>query len=77
MTDDREDFKERLAECLEITFEDLKNSSKTLADYCVLPTANMIIKINPVAQEAIPTIEVNYEFAPSNEALNALFNKED
>lgn len=78
--DNREDFQDLLAKCLESIFEDLKNSSKILAEKCVLPTASMEIKIKPVGDigmSEIPEIEVTYDFLPSKEAIEKLFGKEN
>lgn len=74
--ENREAFQEGLANCLESIFEDLKNSSKVLAEKCVLPTASMEIKIKPVGDigmSEIPGIEVTYDFLPSKEAIEKLF----
>lgn len=77
--ENRKEFQDGLSKCLESIFEDLKNSSKVLAEKCVLPTARMEIKIKPVGDmgmSEIPGIEVTYEFLPSKEAVENLFEKE-
>lgn len=67
MSNSREEFKETIALTLESIFDELKQHAKELAQNCVLPTESLEIRIDPMLNDTCPSVQVTYNFLPSQE----------